>query len=118
MNVPEMRGRENGDPIGFSTLFIKSVPHILEKIFFSLDYKSFKTCTEVNNAWKELLTSESFIVRGRELFQDEILKDEKTLLDASERGESDRVRRLLSTGMVDVNCGDQSWPHPTSLYKV
>ena len=29
----------------FDTLFTKSVPHIIEKIFFTLDYNSFKICT-------------------------------------------------------------------------
>ena len=33
---------ENGKGLGgFETLFNKSVPHILEKIFFTLDYDSF-----------------------------------------------------------------------------
>ena len=75
--------RGNADPCGFCTLFTKSVPHILEKIFFSLDYESFKKCLEVSTAWKELLTSESFIIRGKMVFREEILKDEKSLTDAS-----------------------------------
>lgn len=109
--------RETADQCGFCTLFTKSVPHILENIFFALDYESFKKCLEVNGTWKELLTSESFVIKGKSAFRDEILKDEKTLHSASGRGESDQVRRLLSSGMVDVNCVDHSWPHPTALYK-
>ena len=78
--------RENAEHCGFCTLFAKSVPHILEKIFFLLDYESFKKCLEVNIAWKELLTSESYVIRGKSVFLDEILEDEKTLHVASGRG--------------------------------
>ena len=45
-------------------LFTESVPHVLEKIFFSLDYESFKTCKEVSISWNKLLTSESFKTSG------------------------------------------------------
>ena len=44
----------------FDLLLSKSVPHVLEKIFFSLDYESFKNCQEVCNGWKKSLTSERF----------------------------------------------------------
>ena len=33
----------------FDTLFAINIPHIFEKIFFSLDYKSYKKCFEVSN---------------------------------------------------------------------
>ena len=42
-------------------LFTRSVPHILEKIFFSLDYESFMRCSEVNKTWNDLLTSEPYL---------------------------------------------------------
>ena len=35
------------DSCAFNKLFNKSVPHILEKIFLSLDYASFKTCLDL-----------------------------------------------------------------------
>ena len=44
----------------FDRLFTRGVPHILEKIFFSLDYNSFVACREVSNAWNELHSSEFF----------------------------------------------------------
>ena len=44
----------------FGVLFAKSVPHILEKIFFSLDYKSFQTCLKVNSAWNKELSSQRY----------------------------------------------------------
>ena len=37
---------------GFDKLFVMNVPHILEKIFLSLDYESFKKCHDVSNTWK------------------------------------------------------------------
>ena len=63
----------------FDILFTKSVPHILEDIFFSLDYESFNTCLKVNNAWHELLASESCKKKGIYVFYEEILKDEVKL---------------------------------------
>ena len=44
----------------FGVLFAKSVPHILEKIFFSLDYRSFQTCFKVNSVWNQLLSSQPY----------------------------------------------------------
>ena len=70
------------------------MPHVLEKIFFNLDYKSYKTCLEVSNAWNELLTSESFRTKGKYVFHVEILKDHKKLCEASVRGEKEEVRKF------------------------
>lgn len=44
-------------PNGFDKLLAKNVPHILEKIFLSLDIESFKNCMEVCQAWRSLLAS-------------------------------------------------------------
>ena len=44
----------------FGVLFAKSVPHILEKIFFSLDYKSFQACFKVSSAWNKELSSQRY----------------------------------------------------------
>ena len=84
----------------FDRLFTKNVPHILEDIFFSLDYESFKKCLEVSKSWNDLLTSESFQRKGKSVFCEDIQKD---LLLAAERGNVDTIRRVLSTFMVDVN---------------
>ena len=37
------------DSYAFEILFNRQVPHIVEKIFFSLDYESLKKCLEVCN---------------------------------------------------------------------
>ena len=89
-------------------LLSKNVPHILEKIFFSLDYKSFKTCFEVNRSWKGLLKSEDFQTKSKDVFKHEIWQDEKKFLNASREGDVETVKRLLSLGLVNVNCD----PHP------
>ena len=60
---------ENMRPGPFNKLFAMNVPHILEKIFFSLDYDAFKTCAEVSNTWKELLSSESYKKASEEMLK-------------------------------------------------
>ena len=103
-------------------LFTKHVPHILEKIFFSLDYGSYKKCLEVNSAWNTLLTSERYQRKRKDVFLEEILKDEDELVTASREGKSVEVIKLLCSGMVDVNCfgrtpGLACWPDSTPLYE-
>ena len=44
----------------FERLFTTNVPHVLEKIFFSLDYETFKACREVCKAWKGLISSDAY----------------------------------------------------------
>ena len=96
-----MDKRESMDPCAFDKLFTKSVPHIFEKIFFSLDYISFKNCKEVNNSWNELLTSESFKGIGKAIFHKFIGAD---LIVACLVGNINEVKRIISSGMADVNC--------------
>ena len=45
----------------FDTLFKRNVPHIIENIFFSLDYKSFKTCMKPPVHWKSTSISISIL---------------------------------------------------------
>ena len=47
--------KENKDSCDFSTLLTKNVPHIMENIFFSMDYESYQMCLEISIVWKELL---------------------------------------------------------------
>ena len=53
--------------------------------------------------WKSLLTSESFQKKAKTLFREGVLVDEKKLHDASSDGNLMEVRRLLSSGMLNVN---------------
>ena len=92
----------------FDTLFSKNIPHILDKIFLSLDYESYKNCLEVSNDWRGLLTSESYKTRGRSVYKEEILEDQIKLKVAAEENNTVEARGLLSSGMVDVNCKDDN----------
>ena len=97
-------------PCKFEILFTKCVPHILENIFFSLDYKSYKTCRDVSTTWKELLTSDSYLKKEKSVFYDEIVYEEKLWKAAKERFVEEV--QILSF-FVDVNCvkgQDQSTP--------
>ena len=84
----------------FDTLFTCNFPHILEKIFLSLDYETFKACCRVNNTWQALLTSQPF----RKHFHMEILEDERKLMSATKEGNVEEVKDILSDGIVNVNC--------------
>ena len=102
-----MTSRSRSDPeetmsaaCEFDRLFTKSVLHIHAKIFFSLDYQSFKNCLEVSKSWKDLLTSEYFLRRGKSIFCEDIQKE---LRLAAERGNVHIIRRLLSNFLVDIN---------------
>ena len=44
-------------PCGFDQLLTKNVPHILEKIFLSLDIESIKNCMRVCQAWNNVLST-------------------------------------------------------------
>ena len=74
LSVANMAAREHESPCYFDTLS-KCFPHILENIFFSLDYESFKNCLEVSNGWKCVLTSMRYQTVGKSVFKREILKD-------------------------------------------
>ena len=83
----------------FNRLFNKSVPHILEKIFLSLDFESFVNCLEVSKSWNDILRSESFQRMGKYIFGDDLLK---ALVQAAIKGTTDRVRIILKSGLVEV----------------
>ena len=97
---------ENSGSFTFDTLFKMNVPHILEKIFFFLDYDSFKDCLKVNSMWKELLKSESYLKKGKSVFHEELLEEVERLYAFSAVGAADIVRSILSTGMVTVESVD------------
>ena len=80
---------DNGNieaPCALDKLFKRNVPHILETIFLSLDYESFKKCLCVSVNMRKALTSASFQTKGKSVFQEEILMDEKKLGEASGKG--------------------------------
>ena len=99
----------------FNILFFNKVPHVAEQIFFLLDYESFKACLEVNGKWRELLTSERYIKKGKFVFRLDILEDEKNLLIAIDEDNTYDAKILLASGMVDVNCSRDDYGNPTGL---
>jgi len=96
-----MEAQKSKGKCTFNKLLNIRVPHILEMIFFSLDYASFRKCKEVNKAWQELITSKSFKKIGKLTFRKEI---EKNLWQALDVGNLPMVREILSSGMVNVDC--------------
>ena len=102
-----MAAEEPSNSNNLTTLFHINVPDILEQIFLCLDYKSYKCCLKVNSEWRKLLTSGRYITKAKSLFKEGIFKDEVRLREAAKTDDKDEVRRLLSIGMVDVNCIDQ-----------
>ena len=65
-----------------------------------MDYETFKKCLEVSKSWNDLLTSESFLRRGKSRFCEDIQKE---LRLAAEIGNVDIIQRVLSNFMVDMN---------------
>ena len=68
------------DRCAFNILLKRNVPHILEQIFLSLDYESFKKCLEVNKYWKEFLRSVLFQKKTKFVYEKGIRNDEKKLI--------------------------------------
>ena len=90
---------------GFDKLLGMNVPHILEKIFLSLDYKSFKKCHGVSNTWKVSLSESSIKKKAKSVYCDELKEDltELKLMWYCRNGHVDDVIFLVSWG-VNPNC--------------
>ena len=101
-----MAADEQSEPVQFFSWFSTSFPHILQKIFFSLDYQSYKTSLEVSNEWKSVLTSETWKTKVKSVFKEGIMEDVNKLNVAAQQGNTDEVRELLSSCMVNVNSKD------------
>ena len=101
-------------PCAFDILLSKSVPHIFETIFFSLDYGSYKKCCWVNSSWKKLIASKPFQKRAKSIFHQGMLRDEKKLLRYSVDGKAEEVDILLSIG---INPNTQIGDRFECLYK-
>ena len=89
-----------GEIFQVETLISISVPHILEKIFFSLDYVSYSKCAAVSTEWNKLLSSECFQRLKKEVYREDI---DKELIHALRQGNRNKIKNLVSTDMVDVN---------------
>ena len=85
----------------FDKLLGKNVPHIIEKIFLPLDYKTIKECFEVGSTFTHLLKTEQFLNVLKLVFKKDIHDD---LWGAIGENKVDKVKRILSSGMAEVNC--------------
>ena len=84
----------------FDRLLSKVVPHIHEKIFFSMDYASFKNCLDVSMQWHEMLTSEYFKRKGKYVFHEEMHME---VIEAAEQGNVAKIQQILYNFMIDIN---------------
>ena len=84
----------------FDKLLTRNVPHILEKIFLSVDYNTFKKCQEVSKDWKNLLISEPYLEKGKIIFCEQIRND---LMISTNKGKIDIIIKLFSSFRIDVN---------------
>ena len=105
-------GTDTNKQVNFVTMLSKDFPHIVEKIFFSLDYESYKNCMKVNSEWADLLTSERYETKAKVMFRVKIWEYERQrreyerqLQRAARNNDVDQARRILESGMVDVDCG-------------
>ena len=94
----------------FDRLFTTNVPHVLEKIFWSLDYNSFKTCLMVNKSWRELITTEKFSKRFRKDMRRE-------LMQAAQDGNADIIKSQLSNFSIVVDVNHVTEKNETPLLK-
>ena len=108
-------------PSAFDLLFATNVPHILENIFFSLDYVSFQTCYKVSEVWDKFLSSKSC----QKLLEKMLIKkkkNEKKLKAAlfireskKKFRDSSKIQELISSaGWIDFNYV-KLWNHGTPL---
>ena len=114
LNSAIIMENSNWDQTSFDSLFNLNVPHILEKIFFILDYKSFTTCMTVSKTWNILFSTTRY---QKQLKKKEIEKrrDEEKLFKAASRGKVEVVRRLIYDHMVDVNFIMKKKEHRTPM---
>ena len=97
----------------FDRLFKIRVLHIHEKIFFSLEYNSFKNCLEVCKSWHNVLTSESSQRWRKSVFREAIQEELRTTILSGKTGV---VRQMLSDGIAEVDCMIRDKSNPLWLY--
>ena len=90
----------------FDTLFTMPRPHILEMVCLSLDFESFKKCLKVSKPWSGVLTNKIFQRKVKTMFKKRILEEELTLRKMCGEGDTNGVRRILSSGLVNVDGDD------------
>ena len=80
-------------------LFNTNVPHILEEIFLCLDLQTFKNCHVVCKSWNDILSRKFFRKRVMKI----LTENNRKLWRASKWRNLDEVKRVLLTGMVEID---------------
>ena len=93
-------------------LFMKNVPHVLEKIFFSLDFDSIISCRAVCESWNQLHSSDLYWAKANEKLIEK-KENQKKLCFHSWKGNAEEVRRIISSG-INPNL---SWADAKALGK-
>ena len=79
----------------------KSVPHVLAKIFFSIDYGSYMECHKVNKEWHELLASNRYCREAEKMLNQK--RRNREIFDKLVFDDNDEeIKYFLSSG-VDAN---------------
>lgn len=68
------------DSCELGVFFPKHFPHIMERIFFSMDLKTYKKSREVYITWNNLLTTRTYQAKEKQVLCEDILKLERELL--------------------------------------
>ena len=84
-------------------LFAEGFPHILEKIIFSGNYSTYKKCLRIDSYYRKTLTTERYITKGKTVFKRAIKKDERKLSKTARNNNTREAKKLLASGMIDVN---------------
>ena len=82
-------------PSPFDLLFTRNIYQILEKIFFYLDYESYRNCFDVCRAWTTFLTSDTTFQVSKSVFGKEIWVDAVT---------SQNLGRIEVVPDMKINC--------------
>ena len=107
----------NNEHSAFDILLKRNVPHILEAIFLSLDYVSFKRSLKVSRAWSKVLGTKMFLKRAKSIYAKGIRSDKKTIMEALLKGDAVSASSLLS-GLISMGVNiDFSIAYVTPLHR-
>ena len=94
----KMAKKKNTSKCEFDRLTRKNIPHVLETIFFALDYDSYINCRAVCKSWNQLFCSDLYEARVMEKLVEK-KKNQRKLYRYSREGKVEEVRSILSTGI-------------------
>ena len=90
--------KETTSKCEFDRLSKKNIPHVLETIFFSLDFDSYISCRAVCKSWNQLHSSDLYQARAKEKLIEK-KKSQRRLCLYSWKGKVEEVRSIISSGI-------------------